>query len=99
MEADRLRSESIFIIIQQRTQESLYKSFKTFEQDDDPLRSNHPPRQREEEEETEGKDGRPGTSGPDSSHLVRRGALVPGKIVDEGEEQDEVGNTSGNTEQ
>jgi hypothetical protein len=74
-------------------------SLQTFEQDDDPLRSNHAPRQREEEDETEGRDGRPGTSGPDSSHLVRRGALVPGKIVDEGEEQDEVSNAGGNPEQ
>jgi hypothetical protein len=31
--------------------------------------------------------------------MVRRGALVPGKIVDEGEEQDEANNASGNTEQ
>ncbi len=60
------------------------------------MRSNHAPRREEEEE---GKDGNSGSSGPDSSHMVRRGALVPGKIVDEGEEQDEANNASGNTEQ
>ena len=67
-------------------------------QDDDPLRSNHSQHHhRVEEEEKEGREN--SGSGPDSSHLVRRGALVPGKIVGDGEEQDENNTGSGNAEQ
>jgi hypothetical protein len=49
---------------------------------------------KEEEEETESKDGN-----PDTSHMVRRGALVPGKIVDEGEEADDISTSSGHHDQ
>lgn len=60
-------------------------------QDEDPLGAAAPVAK--EEEEGENKDGNTTT------HMVRRGALVPGKIVDEGEEADEAGAAGGNQDQ
>lgn len=62
-------------------------------QDDDPLGARIPVA-KEDEEEMERKDGN-----PDTSQMVRRGALVPGKIVDEGEEADDMSISSGHQDQ
>ena len=60
-------------------------------QDEDPLGASAPAVK--EEEDGESKDS------STTTHMVRRGALVPGKIVDEGEEGDEAGAAGGNQDQ
>jgi len=67
-------------------------------QDENPLGASNPVSK--VEEDGENKDGAAGAGGPDTTHMVRRGALVPGKIVDvEGEETDEAGEACGNQDQ